>query len=479
MWAVSVGCGAGRCGGRAVHAVGVGDGLRGRGRRSVTGMMCRGDGDGGRGGRPRAALVLGHNACDVRATAEAVGAATGVAVVSLLHADVDGLSSGTSRVLPLAEGPWEGCYVLGGGGGGEDAAVCGTDPTAGLVASLGLECVLCVVGVAREPNLGEDAAGGRAVRAARRAAVVGVPTVAVCIPSASSPVPVAPACAALGALLEAATGPEGALDVREPAANCPRSHFPFPTRARWAALGSAQLPVDEAMQRTLLDAQGDPMAAEDCWSMGASDATQLARATMPSPAGRTAPDGLREVLRGAFREADVFLALHVPPSWEPSRGFSASRPGVLWRQERVSHADAEADAEADAGADAEAEVGGGGTGDLWGRSLPTQSLHDARPTDDGARFVPQLATDRLVASSKASPPSPIPRVPRGFVVGPGTVVADECTLGDVDAVLRGKAAVVTLPSWPQGHPFALLDPALVEALRPHPDTGMPLWLCCK
>jgi len=40
--------------------------------------------------------------------------------------------------------------------------VCGLDPTAGLVASLGFSCcVLCVVGVAREPSLGEDAAGSR------------------------------------------------------------------------------------------------------------------------------------------------------------------------------------------------------------------------------------------------------------------------------------------------------------------------------
>jgi len=430
-------------------------------RRTVARLRARGGGPSE--GRALAALVLGHDAGDLRATAEAVRASAGVDVVSLLHADADGLSS-KDRVLALSEGPWEGCYAL--EGSGEDAAICGTDPGAGLVASLGYECVLCVVGVNREPNLGEDGAGGRTTRAARRAAVAGIPTVAVSIPTVTPGVPVTPATQALGALLSAATDAErgGVLDVGVPPANCPRSHFPFPSRARWAALGTSQFPVDESMRRTLHEARGDPMAAEDCWSLGASDATPLSRGR---PGQAAAPDALRDVLRGAFRDADVFLALHVPPSWTPAQGFSACRPGVLWRQERVSHLHARPGASS-----------GGEGGDLWGRSLPVQRLSDAMPTGKGAQFVPQLATDRLMASSSSSSSGfPTARgLPQGFVVGPGTIVADDVALGDVDAILRGKAAVVTLPSWPQGHPFALLDAALVETLRPHAQSGMPLWL---
>ena len=43
--------------------------------------------------------------------------------------------------------------------------------------------------------------------------------------------------------------------------------------------------------------------------------------------------------------------------------------------------------------------------------------------------------------------------------------------------MAGKAAVVFAQTWPQGHPFALLDAAAVEALRPERERGMPLWLC--
>ena len=51
---------------------------------------------------------------------------------------------------------------------------------------------------------------------------------------------------------------------------------------------------------------------------------------------------------------------------------------------------------------------------------------------------------------------------------------------DVDVVFAsdgGGAAVVTKQTWPQGHPFALLDAVAVEALRGDPNAGgLPLWL---
>ena len=160
-------------------------------------------------------LVLGSDPDDLRATCQTVEAALAkrnlpggagaptVTVVPLLHRDADGLTRGGEE-LALVEGPWSGCWALP-EGTGEDAAVCGLDPTGGLVACLGFaSCVLCVVGVAREPSLGgEDAAGSRCVRAARRAATVGVPTVACCVPTVSRNVSLDPARGALSLLLDA------------------------------------------------------------------------------------------------------------------------------------------------------------------------------------------------------------------------------------------------------------------------------------
>ena len=68
-------------------------------------------------------------------------------------------------------------------------------------------------------------------------------------------------------------------------------------------------------------------------------------------------------------------------------------------------------------------------------------------------------------------------MPRGFKVGPGTVVADDSAGGDVDAVMGNKAAVCAVQTWPHGHAFSLLDHVAAEALREYPGTGLPLWLC--
>jgi hypothetical protein len=434
------------------------------------------------GGPPPAALVIGHDETDLRATADAVQRAVGVRVVSLLHRDVpDGLRR-DGAPIPLADGPWPGCWRL--DGSAEDAAVCGTDPDAGLVASLGFACVLCVVGATREPCLGSDADAGRAVRAAKSSAVAGVPTVACLVPTTSADAPIAPACAALETMLTRMR--ERAILPLDAPANCPRSHFPFPTRTRWAALGTPQLPADDQLAAAL--APREDFAAADCWSLGGHGAVPRGWGSNPraSDAGdarsesREAPAELRATLRDAFRDADAFVTLHVPPRWEPSRGFAAARPGVLWRQQRV---------EARGTARETTRTNGG---DLWGRTLPAQTLADERASERDARFVSQLATDRLVASRDGSrsvgvgvdrdaPVDPGSRptgaAPSAFVVRGGTVVADDCEGGDVDAVMAGKAAVVFAQTWPQGHPFALLDAAAVEALRPERESGMPLWLC--
>ena len=555
-------------------------------------------------------LVLGSNADDLRATCQTVEAALGkrddppggsitgsvgggapaVTVVPLLHRDADGLTRGGEE-LALVEGPWPGCWALP-GGTGEDAAVCGLDPTGGLVACLGFaSCVLCIVGVAREPSLGgEDAAGSRCVRAARRAATIGIPTVACCVPTVSRAAPLDPACDALSLLLDAvarslssspsassspsssispfstsssspySTTSSAAANGMTAAANCPRSHFPFPTKGRWAALGTPQLPVDDELAAQLVDpteVAGD-FAAADCWSLGGLGVVPHydyggggggdERVTMT-------PGELREVMRGAFAEGDAFLCLHVPPQWQAphppspppplspssfpsssssscsssvagigetlSKAFTTSRPGVLWRQQRVQPITCQANqAETRDGKDEGAGRGGVGHGagdgatgsdhaaqqhptiDLWGRSLPVQTLGgegggsanaSRKPSSEGARFVSQLATERMVAERQLAQGQwqcvgdetsrgrgqdwkcVVP--PRGFVVSGGTVVADDSARGDVDAVMSGKAAVCALPTWPQGHAFALLDVVAVEALREDPASGLPLWLC--
>lgn len=78
--------------------------------------------------------------------------------------------------LFLDPGPFPECWHLK-GASAEDAALCGADPTAGLVVSLGFQCVMCVVGIAREPCLGEDFVGASCTNAGRRTAVSsGTPT---------------------------------------------------------------------------------------------------------------------------------------------------------------------------------------------------------------------------------------------------------------------------------------------------------------
>ena len=188
------------------------------------------------------------------------------------------------------------------------------------------------------------------------------------------------------------------------------------------------------------------------------------------------------MLRDAFREGDVFLSVSVPPRWDGAAGgrFAAARPGVLWRQQTARAAYPN---ERDGGDGGDGIDGGSSTSrDLWGRTLPVQSLGDARAGEAGARFVRQLATEAAVnGRSEAASTSTSERrrrsPPRGFRIGPGTVVADDSAGGDVDVVMGNKAAVCVAQTWPHGHAFSLLDHVAAEALREDPGTGLPLWLC--
>ena len=240
-------------------------------------------------------MVLGTDEADMRVTAQAVrDAMPSCLLLCVLHDDCDGLTrGGVEHALEL--GPWEGCYRLV-GASGEDAAVVAVDPTDGLARCLGLCPVLCVVGVARETCLGEDGNGARTTRTARRCAVAGVPTIAVSVPTRSPDAPAAPAASALARLLRAV-----ARVVRTDApANCPRSHFPFPTRGRWSAVGTAQLPLDAALAAQLFARDVGDFAAEDCWSLGGAGATLHAqtRQTRQTRVDQTERPGCRPRRRG-------------------------------------------------------------------------------------------------------------------------------------------------------------------------------------
>lgn len=409
-----------------------------------------------------AVVVLGTDEADLRATACAVREAMpSCCALCVLHDDRDGLTRGGVELQLERVPAWEGCFRLV-GASGEDAAIVSTDPTQGLARCLGLAPVLCVVGVARETCLGEDANGARTTRAARRAAVAGVPTVAVSVPTRSNDAPLQPATNALVSVLRRVAS---IIDTDVPS-NCPRSHFPFPTTGRWSAVGTDQFPVDAALASQLFARDAGDFAADDCWSLGGSGV--LSHVSDGTARLDLTPAERRKVLQDAFREGDVFLSVSVPPRWEGSE-FASARPGVHWRQQSVTQCP---------GSGGSNSPGGrvSSSSDLWGRTLPAQSLGDARASEANARFVPQLATDALIEKS-SSVSSATATLPRGFTVGPGTVVADDSAKGDVDIVMGNKVAVCATQTWPHAHAFSLLDAVAAESLRQDPSTGLPLWLC--
>ena len=413
-------------------------------------------------------LLLGPRDDDLAACARAladVAAAHDVRVVTLSHDDSDGLTRG-EQALRLTRGADDDAYAL--RGSGEDAAIVALDATDGMLARLAYECVLCVVVGGREVCLGEDGHGARARRSAQRCAVAGAPTVCCTIPTTTQTASIEPCARAIEELARVLFR---VLPTDAPANN-PRSHFPFPTNGRWA-LGSAQVRLDAALAAQVLDDSGDEFATKDCWSLGGLGTMHVDDTTAvdaPTPASR------RAALRDAFREADVYLNVSVPATWTPRSRFRATRPGVFWRQQRV-HAVFTDDDDVRASPDAP---------DPFGRTLPARAVaSDARASARGARFVRQLATERVItararassASASPSPPTTAPSLPTAFRVSKGVVVADDAPRGDLDAVARGFAAVAVVPTWPFAHAFALTDAAFVESFREDVRTGLPLFLC--
>eukprot|EP00854_Cymbomonas_tetramitiformis_P017786 gene17786-21183_t len=389
--------------------------------------------------------------------------ALGCHAVGIQHGDKRGLSLGQELSLCASDSP--DCWILR-GASAEDAVTCGLDPSSGLLRSLRLSPVLCVVGINNDPSLSEDADMSATISAAKRASVTGIPSIAVCIASTSVGLPLEPAQMALQAVLGAVgrTIQEGAELTT--AANCPRAHFPFPLNGRWSALGTNQLPVDAEIQASLSAASAD-FAASDCWSLG-----EMALTNGDASAPKSSPEDKRSILRRAFCDGDTFVCLHVPPRWSLShtpKPFTSTLPGVIWHQQQVSARFERPGSSALNTDSSTAEK------DLWGRSLPFQSSNQYQPTSEGATFVPQLNTDKVINSTRPCSTSESTSLPISFTIGTGTTLCDSSTRGDVDAVLSGKASLTTLQTWPHSHAFSLLDDLKVEALRESPR-GLPLWL---
>ena len=396
-----------------------------------------------------------------------------------------------------------------GGATGADAVFCATDPKAGLARALGLAPALVLAAVHRGPALSAGAESVEAVAVARTAALLGLPAIAACLASPSPGAPIAGAVEAAATLAGAALV---ALRRAEafPAANHPRAHFPMPTRGRWA-LGR-ELPLPRSATADAAAAAG-ALAGQGCWALG-EDGSWLGGGGVAAAAAPLSRGEAARLLRAAFAEGDLLLLLNVPPTWAGARSeasgsssqtkpFAATRPGVLWPCPQL---------EADFG-----DGGGGGgrswavdAGDLFGRSLPRQGYGGAAgETGAGAgagaqtltagAFVAQDNTAATAArlrqqggssgggdggggqaavAAAAVPAAAAALEAVEFVIARGTTLADDCSCGDVEAVMARRASVTALPTWPAAHPFAPRDELLLRALEEDAATGLPAWLCC-
>lgn len=166
-------------------------GVRGRGGEALFACWLR-EGGGGRRcsvvsastAHPEVAVLVA--APEEEALKAAISAARAAAppscrIVGLTHTKAGtGMTVGSE--LPLEPLRWglvgseeedgPGAWVLR-GGTLEDAVTCALEPKQGLLACLGLSPALCLVGISREPSLGEDGDHSRSVQAAKRASVIG------------------------------------------------------------------------------------------------------------------------------------------------------------------------------------------------------------------------------------------------------------------------------------------------------------------
>ena len=375
----------------------------------------------------------------------------------------------------------------------EEASAIVFDPSQGLLKCLNITtCALCVFGVSRELALGSDGetASASARRGGRAASVCGIPTVVATVPTTSRAAPIDDAIDATCDVVLHCLRALGAMTTDVGARNWPRAHFPFPSLGRWASLGASRELAfrDDALAASVLTSPTADVgfgANADCWSLGGLGG--VSHYADAADVDAISPERARQVLRDAFADADIYVAVSAPPKRRGEVKFHACKPGVLWRQEAVRalrSSDDDASVSMTA-ADANAK-------DTFGRSLPRQNLGDASASDVGARFVSQLATEKLVNDRRAKARMddkdndkddvarrrhPSDALPRAFVLTPGTIVADDSPRGDVDVVISGGVAVSIVNTWPHAHALSLVDAVVVESLREHPTSGVPLWLC--
>ena len=271
------------------------------------------------GAPPPACLVLsnddGVEAPGLLAAAEHLRASTGLRCV-VVAPDRDRSGTGMALTLrqpmPLVERSDLGPDVYSVGGTPADCALCALDPSAGLLASLGLRPALAVSGLNAGPNLGFDVLFSGTFGAARTAAMFGVPAVAASLAEpppgdGDPPGDFSGAAGGLGALVGELLRGLGGGDA------LPAGGYPRPDRA--------------------------PGASERRYAPGGFQLQRLAGGQPELPADAAS---LRRLLGAAFRRADVLLNVNVPPGWELSGGGGFAPAGLGVSQYRGTLKAAEA-----------------------------------------------------------------------------------------------------------------------------------------
>ena len=309
-----------------------------------------------------------------------------------------GMALTLRRGMPLAERPDLGPDTYSLGGTPADCALCALEPGVGLVAALGLAPALAVSGLNAGPNLGFDVMFSGTVGAARTAAMFGVPSVAASLASASAPHDFAGAAAGLGELVDALLrGLAPTSDASDPA---PAPGYPRPDRA--------------------------PGGAERRYAPGGFELQRLSGITPAESAADAA--AARRLLGAAFRRADVFLNVNVPPGWKLSSGGAFAPAGLGVSQYR---------------------------GTLKVAGADGQVLEEPPPRQPGAPL------------------------PAAYFTGSGEYLVDPAAGCDITTVKSGRAAVSTLQTWPEGHALCLSEEAMAAAAEPAADPaaqGLPAWI---
>jgi len=229
----------------------------------------------------------------------------------------------------------------------------------------------------------------------------------------------------------------------------------------------------------------------DCWALG-EDSSWAGSSRAGGQDGRS-PAAAAELVGRAFADGDVFLCVNVPPTWQPADydapqssalHFASTRPGVIWHCYQVESAAQQT--RKDSWQEGQQQKLNERyswrpqPNDLYGRTLPSSSLSNGQAVQLG-QFVGQDNTDKVIASvrQQSGTQDQVGRasaaVPLQFTIRRGTMLNDQATAGDVEAVFSRRAAVTTLQTWPSSHPLSLRDDVLAAALDEGPQ-GLPAWL---